>query len=58
MVMAPQVSQTVIVCRRCGTLNRVDHAERLAEEFGVSCRHCGWRGIYRIESIKTIDRAV
>jgi ribosomal protein L37E len=49
--------ETVIVCRRCGTLNRVAKVECVAEEFGITCRRCGTRGIYRIENIRTVERS-
>jgi len=54
--MAPSGSETIVVCKRCGIPNRIEHVERVAEEFAVRCRKCGWRMIYRIQDIRTVER--
>jgi RNase P subunit RPR2 len=52
--MAPKGSNTVVICRKCESPIRIDMAERVAEEFAVTCQKCGQRGFYRIKDIKTV----
>lgn len=55
--MAQSGSDTIVDCKRCGTPNRIEHVERVAEEFTLCCRRCGRRMIYRIADIRTAERS-
>jgi len=54
--MADGPATTGVICKRCGTAIAVNAAERVTEEFAVTCPKCGHRAFYLIKDIKTIER--
>jgi RNase P subunit RPR2 len=54
MRMPQKGSNTVVICRRCDSPIRIEAAERVADEFAVTCQKCGQRGFFRIKDIKTV----
>ncbi len=53
--MAGNTQNTGVVCKRCAAPVAVSTPEKVAEEFSVACPKCGFRGIYRIKDIKTLN---
>ncbi|MDI3468251.1 MAG: hypothetical protein OJF62_000314 [Pseudolabrys sp.] len=43
-----------VVCKRCKQPIKLDHTDRLAEEFSLACPHCGHRTFYRDKEIKPL----
>jgi DNA-directed RNA polymerase subunit RPC12/RpoP len=44
-----------VVCQRCRQPIKLEHTDRIAEEFSVACPHCHFRGIYRVKDIKPLE---
>jgi DNA-directed RNA polymerase subunit RPC12/RpoP len=44
-----------VVCQRCHKPIKLEHAERVAQEFSVACPHCGFRTMYQIKDIKPLQ---
>jgi DNA-directed RNA polymerase subunit RPC12/RpoP len=43
-----------VICKRCRKPIKLDHTDRVAEEFSVACPHCGHRAFYQDREIKPL----
>jgi DNA-directed RNA polymerase subunit RPC12/RpoP len=43
-----------VICKRCRKPIKLDHTDRVAEEFSVACPHCGHRTFYHDREIKPL----
>ena len=53
--MAGQTQAVGVFCKRCEAPIVVKTAEKVADEFAVTCPKCGQRGIFRIKEIETLN---